>query len=227
MDKIVRSFELIGLVGGAPVQMGQLEQVSGFVRHWVAADCGARSLLDSGLQPEAVIGDLDSLGDKERARLPIKAIHHIREQDSTDFEKCMMRIEAPVVLGLGFLGGRLDHHLAALHALVRFPQQRCILLGGQDAVFLCPPTLHLDLPVGAPLSLFPMAPVSGRTAGLEYSFERLDYAPGGRIGTSNAITGPVEINMDAPAMLCIVPADHIAAIVIQLAAQPASWPAHA
>lgn len=227
MDKIVRSFAPIGLMGGAPVQMDQLERLSQLAPHWVAADGGAGVLLESGRQPEAVIGDMDSLSGPVRAQLPDTAIHHIQEQDSTDFEKCLMRIEAPVVLGLGFLGGRLDHHLAALHALVRFPQQRCILLGDADAVFLCPPTLHLDLPVGAPLSLFPMAPVSGRTAGLEYSFERLDYAPGGRIGTSNLVTGPVEIDMEVPAMLCIVPAEHIETIVTQLAAQPASWPARA
>ena len=50
-------------------------------------------------------------------------LHAIAEQDTTDLEKCLDSVEAPLFLGLGFLGGRIDHHLAAMNALVRHAGQ--------------------------------------------------------------------------------------------------------
>ncbi|MEM9579191.1 MAG: thiamine diphosphokinase [Pseudomonadota bacterium] len=225
--RIVHATEPLGLVGGAPVADDAVAALKTRVSRVVAADGGAEALLRSGWMPEAVIGDMDSLPSAAREVLADHLLHEVEEQDSTDFEKCLMRVTAPLILALGFRGGRLDHELAALHGLMRFADQRCMLIGPDDVVFLCPPSLKLDLPAGTPLSLFPLAPVTGRATGLQWSFEQLDFAPGFRVGTSNRIEGVVDLRMSAPAMLCILPNTCLDEAVTQLAAQPGSWPARA
>ncbi|UYV37753.1 hypothetical protein N4R57_01135 [Rhodobacteraceae bacterium D3-12] len=71
----------------------------------VAADGAAQEVLRHGFMPEAVIGDFDSLSEASKRRISQDRLHEISEQDSTDFEKCLSRIEAPLVLGVGFEGG--------------------------------------------------------------------------------------------------------------------------
>ena len=86
--------------------------------------------LPGGARFRAVIGDLDSLRDiaaLERAGVPV---HRLEEQETTDLEKCLYSVEAPLFVGLGFLGGRIDHHLAAMNALVKFARVPVVLVGG-------------------------------------------------------------------------------------------------
>ena len=127
-------------------------------------------------------------------------------------------IAAVIFLGLGFLGGRLDHQLAAMSALARHSAQQVVLLGGEDICFLCPPALELDLAAGTRVSLFPMGPVAGlRSEGLRWSVAGLDFAPCGRIGTSNeALGGPMRIAFDAPGMLVILPSSSLAHVAQRL-----------
>jgi thiamine pyrophosphokinase len=225
ISKIVRKLEPITLVGGAAVNSQQLERAIVEAPTLVAADGGAAHIVRAGRVPEAVIGDMDSLSGDLKAALPKDIVHEIEEQDSTDFEKCMLRIETPLVVGLGFLGGRLDHQLAAFHGLMQFQYQRCVLLGSDEVVFLCPPLLDLPLSAGTPVSLFPLGPVTGRASGLRWSFESLDFSPGENIGTSNVADGAISLAMTAPAMLCILPAQCFEAVVKALVAQSGSWPA--
>lgn len=225
ISKIVHKLEPITLVGGAPLDGEALIRAIVHAPTLVAADGGAAHILAADLVPDAVIGDMDSLSDDLKASLPSRIIHLIEEQDSTDFEKCMLRLETPLVVGLGFLGGRLDHQLAVFHGLMRFADQRCVLLGEEEIVFLCPPAISLELPQGTPLSLFPLGPVVGDAQGLKWSFDQLAFAPGEQIGTSNVTTDKVHLSMSNPAMLCILPADSFEIVLTALAAQSGSWPA--
>lgn len=225
MNKIVHSSEPVTLVGGGPTPESDLLRLHQLAPRMVAADGGAAHVLAAGFMPEAVIGDMDSLPEGITETVDAKRFFHVTEQDSTDFEKCLMRVQAPLILGAGLLGGEMAHHLAALHGLLRFADQRCVLLGGGEIVFLCPPVLDLDLPAGTPLSLFPMAPVKARASGLEWSFDALELAPGRRIGTSNRVAGPARVSMPEAGVLCILPDDALDHVVTRLVAQPDSWPA--
>jgi thiamine pyrophosphokinase len=156
--------------------------------------------------PDAVIGDLDSLDPDSLARLPADRLHRIAEQDSTDFDKALRHIDAPLVLAVGFTGARLDHELAVYNALVRLADRRAIVVGEHDICFHAPPALCLDLPLGTRVSLFPMASVTGRSTGLRWPIEGLRFAPDGRVGTSNIVSAaPVTLAMDAPGTLVILP----------------------
>jgi len=216
-QKIVQSPTGITIIGAGKVNAAQIETALRYAPLLVAADGGAGSALSNGHIPGAVIGDMDSAPAGLAARLPSASIHPIPEQDSTDFEKCLYSIAAPLVIAVGVNGGRLDHELAALNALVRYPDLAVILLGAQDICFLCPAQLKLTLPIGTRLSLFPMAPATGRSQGLKWPIKGLEFAPSGRIGTSNETTSrQVELQFDRRAVLVLLPTSCLEAVVLAL-----------
>ena len=208
----------VTLLGGGWVDSATLDTALAIAPVLVAADGGADAALAAGHVPRAVIGDLDSLSAEARARLDPGTILQIAEQDSTDFEKCLSRIAAPLVLGLGFLGRRFDHSLAALSVLARSGPAPCVLVGAEDVVLHLPPRIELDLPAGSRVSLFPMRAVTGRSRGLEWPIDGLELAPWGRIGTSNRATGPVVVERDGPGLVAILPRAALGAVLAGLSA---------
>ncbi|MDU8913777.1 thiamine diphosphokinase [Aestuariicoccus sp. MJ-SS9] len=224
-QSIVHSDGPILLVGGADCDNRQLISLLETVKAVVGVDRGADRLQALGVRPDAVIGDLDSVSAATRDALPTHLVHHIAEQDSTDFDKALRNVTAPLVLGAGFLGSRLDHQLAAMTVLVRRAGRRAVLVGDRDLVMLAPPDLWLDLPLGSRLSLFPMRAVSGRSDGLRWPIDGLRFAPDGAVGTSNEVTGPVRLRFDTPGMLLILPVRALSAVQAGLALCPDGWPA--
>src|SRR6056297_1347169 len=122
---LVDSAEPVTLLGGGEASPADVEEALSHAPLLVAADSGAALALDLGHLPEAVIGDMDSLPEAVRAALPAARIHRIAEQESTDFDKALRSVRAPLVLGVGFLGRRLDHQLANFNVLSRRPERRC------------------------------------------------------------------------------------------------------
>jgi thiamine pyrophosphokinase len=182
----------------------------------VAADGGANALDDLGHTPRAVIGDLDSIRPELRQRLGAR-VHHISEQDSTDLDKSLRSIDAPFVVGVGFLGARLDHTFAAMTALVQHGRARVVLIGPQDICLLVPPELHMPLEQGARVSLVPMGPVSGQSTGLEWPIDGIDFAPDGRIGTSNRMAGEdLSLEVSAPKMLLMLERHALSSVLAAL-----------
>lgn len=203
----------VTLIGGGSVGVGDLDLVLAHAPLLVAADGGAGKALAAGHDPAAVIGDFDSLAAADRARIPESRLFPITEQDSTDFDKALRHISAPLVLAVGFLGGRIDHQLAAFNTLIQYGDRPCILLGQNEVIFHAPPVLDLDLVEGDIVSLFPMARLSGRSRGLQWPIDGLDFEPGRRVGTSNRALGSVHIEMDKPGMLMIVPRARIDTVI--------------
>ena len=216
-ELIVHETDPIVLVGGGKVKKSTLQAAIVHGKTIVAADGAADVVLRYGLVPDAVIGDFDSISTAARKAIPAGRQHRIAEQDSTDFEKCLGLIAAPLVIGVGFSGGRLDHQLAALHGLIRYPEQPCVLLGKRDLVFLAPPEVALDPPVKSRFSLFPMMEVGMRSEGLRWPLDGIGFAPGARIGTSNRVCGPVWLECDRPGMLVILPIAQLDLVVGVLA----------
>ncbi|WP_119840598.1 thiamine diphosphokinase [Pseudooceanicola algae] len=238
---VIRSTRPVALFGGGEIPGQLAETVLAMAGAVVGADGGGEWLLERGRLPDAVIGDMDSLRSERVQDIPPERFIRITEQESTDFEKCLTRIEAPLVLGIGFMGGRVDHMLAAFSVLLRHPDRPCLLVGSEDLVFHAPPDVTLTLPCDQPLSLFPLAPVRGQSSGLTWPIEGLDFAPGGRIGTSNKVVGrneagaaqaaegsvAVSLAFDGPGMLVIMPVAAMADVATALLSRPARWPARA
>lgn len=222
---IVNETRPITLVGAGDVPRGVLDEALSLAPGLVAADGGAAVCMAAGELPDAVIGDLDSIPPDILKRLPKDRVHRIEEQDSTDFDKALRNISAPLVIGVGMTGARVDHHLAAFNVLVRHPQRRCLLLSGEDVVFLCPPVLRLVLEPGARVSLFPLGAVEGASDGLTWPIAGIPFTPDGRIGTSNrAADGHVRIQVTSPKMLVILDRSALRDTVQALLALPPGWP---
>ncbi len=200
------------LLGAAP-ERAPLEEALRRAPALVCADGGANGL-PAGVTPEAVIGDLDSLDDVEgwAARLGPRLVR-VEEQETTDLEKCLLRVEAPFFIGVGFLGGRVDHELAALHALIADPRP-ILLIGREDVVLSAGRALALDLPAGVRLSLLPLRRVHAE-AGAGLTLEA-----GSRIGSSNETTGPVSLRFDRPGALVILPRAQLDAALAGLLNRP-------
>lgn len=202
----VRDSRGVTVIGGGAVAPLDLAVALSVAPLLVAADGGADRALALGHPPDWVIGDLDSISQPARRTIPSERLLEVAEQDSTDFTKCLQRIDAPLVVAVGFAGLRLDHTLAALTAMVQPGMPRVVMLSSDDVVFVCPPRLTLPLMPGTRVSLYPMGPASGTSQGLEWPIDGIAFAPGSRVGTSNRALGLVTLRIEGP-MLVMLPRD--------------------
>ena len=205
----------ITVIGGGQVSDADLALAMTIAPVLVAADGGADRALELGRLPDWVIGDLDSISDRGRAAVPPDRLLHVAEQDSTDFVKCLTRIDAPIVMAVGFAGLRLDHTLAALTALVAQDVPRVIMIASDDVIFVAPPRVTLPLMPGTRVSLYPMGPARGTSSGLEWPIDGIDFAPGGRVGTSNRAAGLVSLRIQGK-MLVILPRKSLGTVLTAL-----------
>ncbi|WP_327284371.1 thiamine diphosphokinase [Ruegeria halocynthiae] len=216
------------LVGGGQIGPDDLNLTLNRASMVVAVDGGAGPLIDSGHIPDAVIGDFDSLDDSHKARIPTDRLFPVQEQDSTDFDKALRSVEAPIVLGCGFLGRRLDHQLAVLNVLVQRQDRPCILLGEYEIVFHAPPRIALDVTPGDVVSLFPFQRVTGQSCGLEWPINDLVLEPGGQVSTSNRALARIDLHMDAPGLLVMLPRNALDQVMQAfVSGQTGRWPARA
>ena len=205
----------VTVIGGGATSPYDLQTALAVAPTLVAADGGADRALALGQPPDWVIGDLDSITSGARRLIPAGRIHHVAEQDSTDFTKCLTRIAAPFVMAVGFAGLRLDHTLSALTTMASTVRPLVIMLASDDVVFVAPPRLTLPLMPGTRVSLYPMGPARGISTGLEWPIEGIEFAPGGRVGTSNMANGVVTLRIEGK-MLLMLPRSTLASVMTAL-----------
>lgn len=185
------------IVGGGTVERPLLRELAGKAAGLVGADAGADRIIEAGLVPDAVIGDMDSV--RDLAALPrATRVITVTDQETTDFEKALSMTAAPLTLALGMTGGRFDHTLAALHAVTKAAvTRRIILVDEHDLALGVSGSIGLDVGRGARVSIYPL----GRTAfrgskGLLYPLDGLEMEQGQKIGTSNsAVADQIEIEV--------------------------------
>lgn len=215
---IVAKDSAVTLVGGGELGPDDLTTALRVAPRLIAADGGGQRVLAAGLSPEAVIGDLDSLSQPARAAFGDILIA-VQEQDTTDFEKCLMRIDAPLVVAIGFLGGRLDHTLAVLNVLARHDRFPVVLLGPEDCA-VCVPAggLSLRVPPRTRVSLMPLGPVNCTARGLRWPLEGARLAPEGAVSISNEAgdAGVVDLQAEGP-LLAVLPRSAVVAVLEALA----------
>ena len=201
---------LVCLIGGGEIEEQPVKALVNSGAIVVAADGGANHALRLGLQPVAVIGDMDSISPETRAQF-WDVLHHIPEQDSTDFEKSLRVLDVAGIIGFGFLGPRADHGLAAMQALARHQDAPVILQSAQDVVFHLPAhrEMAFELPRDTRVSLFPFSSVACAAEGLLWPLDGLTFDPMGQIGTSNQATGgALRLMAKGAGLLAILPARH-------------------
>ena len=211
------------IVGGADFSEDLFEEVYDNGTPIIAADGGANFLADHNISPELIIGDLDSISQKKMRNIEAKKIITISDQHTNDLEKVLLNTDSPLTIGIGFLGSRIDHELAALSALVKFSHKKIILIGEKDIILLIPPSFSLSSFHGMRVSLYPLGLVKVQSEGLKWSTEGLTMQPTDQIGTSNQAVGKIiKLVPDAPKLLLILPKSLLNDAILQLEHSP-SW----
>ncbi len=180
----------LAIVGGGAVDAELLRDIAAHDVALVGADGGGDVIGAAGLLPEAIIGDLDSLADRDGWERRSRVIH-IPEQQTTDFQKALYSTRAPVTLALGMTGKRLDHTLAALSAALQVAHERQLLLVDEvDVALATTGKFTFSAQAGERVSIHPLLPIDFTSSeGLVYPLHGLHMAPGGMLGTSNAAMG--------------------------------------
>ena len=163
----------------------------------IAVDGGTRHAWEAGVDPQLVIGDLDSLAPEERKRLDASGAEISRfstKKDRTDLELALLHAVAngaDEILVLAALGGRLDQTVANLLLLTLPEIADCdvrIVQRAQTAFVIRHEALIEGQP-GDTVSLIPLAgDVAGvTTKGLEWTLEDETLAFGPARGVSNVL----------------------------------------
>lgn len=206
--------EPVLLVGAGPATRADFDQAARFTDAVIAVDGGFDALSSWDETPAAVLGDMDSISapvPDAVTRLPLD------EQDSTDLEKALQTVDAPLCLGIGFLGGRLDHTLAAMHALVA-SDTPTVLIGAEDVVFAAPLEWGAEVPEGTRVSFYPVCRVPALgSKGLRWPIDGLLMEGGRQIGVSNeAASTRIAAWFAEPGVVTILPRACLGAVVESL-----------
>jgi thiamine pyrophosphokinase len=170
----------------------------------VAADGGARGALALGLSIDLWVGDADSLGEEELARLARSGVPIERsptDKDESDAELAILaagRLGSTDLTVLGALGGpRLDHAIANIgllaHRSLTGRRARLLDIAARVALYTAPTAagdpVEVDLGgrVGDTVSLLPFGGdvVGVTTTGLRYPLDDEDLVAGQARGLSN------------------------------------------
>lgn len=165
----------------------------------ICADGGARHALALGLRPDLVVGDLDSLDDRDRQAAERGGAQFVRyptDKNETDLELALrhaLERSPDTILIVAALGDRLDQTLGNLSLLsdpslavldVRFDD-------GLEEAFFCHTRSEIRGSSGDIVSLIPWGtPVEGiHTEGLKWPLHDETLHPEKTRGISNEMTG--------------------------------------
>jgi thiamine pyrophosphokinase len=159
------------------------------------ADGGARQALRLGIQPDVVIGDLDSLSATMRRRLKRAKIVESADQNKTDIEKAilfLLRRKAKHITVVGATGKRIDQTIANIALLVKYGRKASLtFVDSTGEIEIVQSRTEFRAKVGTTVSLIPTSrPVRLTTKGLRYALENEMVEFGSR-GVSNEVITPV------------------------------------
>lgn len=161
----------------------------------ICADGGTRHALALGLQPDLIVGDLDSaepaqLEELRKANVTIESFSH--DKDETDLELAINRalaLKPKKIVVIGALGGRLDQTLANITLLSddRLSKFDIRLDDGVEEVLLCRDQVEVHGRGGDIVSLIPWqgAATGVLTEHLRWPLRRETLYPDKTRGVSN------------------------------------------
>lgn len=160
--------------------------------HIICCDGSAKSLLEAGIVPEAIVGDLDSISD-EIAKKYSDRLYRDDDEETNDLTKavswCINNGYKEIVI-LGATGKREDHTLGNISLLTEYAKKIDVIMVTDTGIFtphLKSCTIH-SFP-GQQISIFSINPDTQFTSsGLKYKLDGLKLKNWWR-GTLNEATG--------------------------------------
>lgn len=199
------------VAGGNPLPAGIASQIlpASLV---IAADSGADHALAVGLQPDVIVGDLDSIDPHTLTELDGSAEirQHPTDKDATDLElavRAAFEAGATALQIVGGHGGRLDH-LLGNYQLITSLECPVTWFAGLDRLVISSGAATLNTSSGQTLTLLTVsesATVSVR--GTRWELDRGVVRRGETRGVSNvAIGAVVELEVHAGRVVVVLPA---------------------
>jgi thiamine pyrophosphokinase len=182
----------------------------------IAADGGAAYSRILGVEPNVIIGDLDSLDQdtlQQYRQRQIDIIRHPTHKDATDLELAIdhaLQQKADEIIVLGALGQRWDHSLGNILLLANAEFQKVPLrmISGPVEIGLVQVSRMYSISgrIGDLVSLIPIkGDVNGITThGLEYPLHNGQLKYGATRGISNTLTEPTAtVSVQQGLLLCL------------------------
>ena len=189
------------LANGEPPTKKLLKKLLAGSQLFVCADGGANAAARHGLKPDAIVGDMDSITQATLRKFHKSEVHKVVDDYSTDLEKALAWVTDKgfhIITVAGATGGRLDHFMGNLSAMVKFsPKAVITFIDDAGEWIFIDRAKDFALPVGSTVSLIPLTHCDGIvTKGLRWNlnFESLEL--GVRDATSNVVdASPVHISV--------------------------------
>lgn len=127
----------------------------------IAADGGTRHIIELGLIPNVIIGDMDSI-DPDLLK-KYKSIKYPTKKDKTDFELaidlCLEKNFKEIII-FGILGDRIDHLLANIFLLAKVQSKnlsiKIKIIEGKKEIFILNKEIVINGKIGDEVSIIPL-----------------------------------------------------------------------
>ncbi len=183
--------------GGRKPDIKWLRDAFNQASYVIAADRGYDHFASAGLEPDEIVGDLDSVSQESLVKIHDSGIPVFRYPPEKDVTDLTIAIERMVEKGVdtlwiaGSTGSRVDHSLSAILALHGYLSKglQVKLIDDKNALALVSGTINIEKGLYTYLSVLP-ADVSGATVslvGCKYPLSHKKIAFGSSLGVSNEI----------------------------------------
>jgi len=181
----------------------------------IAADEGASYCLESGITPDLVVGDLDSVSSSTLKNLQDLGITIKKYSTSKDYTDTQLALEEAISQGaqeveiIGALGGRFDHEMANLHLLKKALDAgiKARITSKEQLIFLVESEYSFADRIGFTVSFLPLCErVEGITlAGFAYDLKDASMEIGDPYGMSNVIrTTPAVVSVKKGILVAVL-----------------------
>ncbi len=162
----------------------------------IAVDEGANKLLSIGVQPDLVVGDLDSVNLDLRANLNTI---YLPDQDYCDFSKAMAHLKTVKLLPsivTGITGGAIDHILQNINVFLSTDSIFYTPIPPMVGYILQKSITHFSLPKDTKISLLGMPTAQISTKGLKWELHLSNLAfPGKNSCFNRSLSNEVYIEV--------------------------------
>lgn len=204
---------MLGIVftGGLGPRREEVEDYLGKAKVIVAADSGLLLAEQMGVEPQIILGDMDSLPDRRILERHGHAEIQVypTEKDDTDTElalKCLRSKGCTESILIGGGGGRLDHLLGIVSLFYRPDPPSRWFTHAEEVIYIAE-TLEIRGLKGRVVTFMPVSQQECRmkTEGLRWPLDALGWKPGD-IGISNIVLSDVaRVTMLQGKLIMIIP----------------------
>jgi len=205
-----RGILFIGGVGPSSAQIGSIIKPDDLV---CAADSGLDMALSVDIEPQGIVGDMDSISDLRLLDRFSVVETAERDKDESDTElgiSWLIRRGCDSIVLIGGGEGRLDHTLA-LKRLFSKEERLSNWFTGRDMVEGIDGNTELKGDVGSSISIFPIGngPWLIRSVGLTWELDAVDWFSGASSLSNRFETGSVRLMVDSGRFLLIRPIEQL------------------